>query len=304
MAADTLTDLRHRAENAVFRALLAVLRLLPYRRRVAFMGWVMSAVVAPVAGWRRRIRDNLAYAWPDLPEAEVARLVRAVPDNMGRTIAELYAGPEFAGIAAEARLEGAGLDFLLENMHGPRPIVVVSGHYGNYLAPLAAFADRGARTVALYNPMKNPYFQTHYEIAMKSHGAGMAGRDRRSFAELLRHLREGGAAAILNDQYMAHGADLSFFGRPAPTALSAAELALKFDAPLVPVYARRNPDGLSFTVIVEEPIPHGDPAEMTQAANDSLERLVREEPAQWFWIHRRWKPERAARRARQMAKRA
>ena len=62
-----------------------------------------------------------------------------------------------------------------------------------------------------------------------------------------------------------------------------------FMGPGSPTYAIRQPDGLSFEIIVEPPIPHGTPEAMTQALNDSLEALVRKHLDQWFWIHRRWK---------------
>ncbi len=66
-------------------------------------------------------------------------------------------------------------------------------------------------------------------------------------------------------------------------------MALKYDALLVPFYGIRNADGFGFSVVVEAPIPPSDPLTMTQAANDSLERRITENPDQWFWIHRRWK---------------
>ena len=70
---------------------------------------------------------------------------------------------------------------------------------------------------------------------------------------------------------------------------SAAELALKYDALPVPTYATRRPDGLSFEILVDAPIPRGTAEEMTQALNDHLEAHVRQHVAQWFWIHKRWK---------------
>jgi KDO2-lipid IV(A) lauroyltransferase len=100
---------------------------------------------------------------------------------------------------------------------------------------------------------------------------------------------------------MSHGPALPFFGKPAPTALSAAEMALKYDAALVPIYGIRQPDGLSFEIRVEDPIPHTDPETMTRALNASLEALVRDHMDQWFWIHRRWKPGRQARIQRRRA---
>ena len=58
---------------------------------------------------------------------------------------------------------------------------------------------------------------------------------------------------------------------------------------MVPTYGIRRANGLDFDVVIEEPIPHGNPEAMTQALNDSLEALVRQYMDQWFWIHRRWK---------------
>ena len=95
---------------------------------------------------------------------------------------------------------------------------------------------------------------------------------------------------IVADQHVQGAPYLNFFGKPARTALSAAELALRHDALLVPIYGIRQPDGLSFEIAVEAPIAHSTPQEMTQALNDSLEARVRAHMDQWLWIHRRWKP--------------
>ncbi len=145
--------------------------------------------------------------------------------------------------------------------------------------------------------MRNQPFNTRYVRALAAIGEPLFPSDRRGLAELLRHLRAGGIAGMLIDVYAKGGAPLTFFGRTAPTALSAAELALRYDALLVPVYGIRQPDGLSFAIRMDAPIPPGEPAAMTQALNDSLEAVVRGNMGQWFWIHRRWKPERQRRRA-------
>jgi KDO2-lipid IV(A) lauroyltransferase len=109
---------------------------------------------------------------------------------------------------------------------------------------------------------------------------------------MMKFLRDGGMVAFGFDQYFKRGADLTFFGQPARTPLSAAEMALKMKADLIPVYAIRQKDGLSFRIIVEAPVPHSDAETMTQALNDALEMRVRAHMDQWFWIHRRWKQRR------------
>ena len=77
------------AQNLVLRGLINGLLLLPYRVRVPLCGWVMSRVIAPVAGYRKRVRGNLAMILPDLPKADVERIAREVPDNVGRTLIEI-----------------------------------------------------------------------------------------------------------------------------------------------------------------------------------------------------------------------
>jgi KDO2-lipid IV(A) lauroyltransferase len=94
---------------------------------------------------------------------------------------------------------------------------------------------------------------------------------------------------MLIDQHMGQGTALDFMGQPAMTALSAAELALKYNCLLVPVYGIRQADGLHFDLVVEAPIAPSDAVTMTQALNDSLAAQVRRRPEQWFWVHRRWK---------------
>lgn len=282
-----IPQLSHWLQDRVIRALIWSLMRLPYTIRVPLCGWVMARLIAPVAGYRARVRENLALILPGLPASEVHRLMRAVPDNVGRTIIEIYSGPEFTKRAGQPH--GPGLSALDAAHANSRPVILVTGHFGNYDASRAALIARGYAVGALYRPMKNAYFNAHYVQAISRIGTPLFPRGRAGLAGMVKHLKSGGMLGLVIDQHMNHGADLTFFGVAAQTALSAAELALKYNALLVPTYAIRNPDGLSFDIVVEAPIPHGSPQAMTQALNDSLEALVRQHLDQWFWIHRRWK---------------
>ena len=289
MAEETPFSPRHWLQDRFLRGLIGGLMLLPYRLRVPLCGWAVDHLVAPVAGYRKRIRDNLAHVLPDLPGAEVERIVHAVSDNVGRTIIELYSGPEFVAHAVSHPLTGGGVAALEKAHAAGRPVILVTGHFGNYDASRAALIGRGYRVGGLYMPMANAHFNAHYVKAISRIGTPLFPRGKKGLAEMVRHLRGGGMLGMVVDQNMGHGAPLVFFGKTALTALSAAELALKYDALLIPTYGIRGPDGLSFTIVVEDPIPPGTPEAMTQALNDSLEALVRRHLDQWFWIHRRWK---------------
>lgn len=277
------------ASNLAMRGVIGGFKLLPYARRIPAMGATASRL-GRLAGFDKRVRDNLALACPDLPEDEVARLCRAVPDNAGRYMMEIYSGPEFVARARNAPVTGPGLAALEEARTQGRPTVIVTGHFGNYDAIRANLVGRGFDLGALYRRMANPYFNEHYVRAMHSVGGKLFEQGRRGMAEMVRHLRGGGMTAIVADLHAHGGAELQFFGQPAVTSLITAELALKYDALLVPLYGIRQPDGLDFSIEIHEPIAHSDPATMMQQVNDDLERMVRQHMEQWFWIHRRWKP--------------
>ena len=290
-----------RAVNAAVHGMIRAALALPYRWRVPLFGAFMARIVAPLARYDVRVAENLAHVLPDLPATEVRRLMRAVPDNAGRAIIEIYSGAQFVNRIRSVTPDGPGVQPLLDAGRAGQPVILVTGHFGNYDAPRAWLIANGFRVGGLYNPMANAFFNTHYVDAMASIGTPLFPRGRRGLAEMVRFLRSGGMVGMVVDQYMSHGPALPFFGKPAPTALSAAELALKYDALLVPIYGIRQPDGLTFAIRMEDPIPPSDPETMTRALNASLEALVRQHMDQWFWIHRRWKPDRQARRQRARA---
>ncbi len=279
--ADWVTD------QLIRGALWVVLRL-PFDTRRALAAALMTRIVAPLAGYRRRIRENLALVRPDLAPADIRLLEREVPRAMGRTLAELYSGPEFVARVAHEPLLGPGVAALQEAHRTGRPVLLVTGHLGNYDAIRGGLIARGYRVGGLYRPMDNAFFNEHYVAAISRIGTPLFPRGRKGLADMVRFLKGGGMVGVVLDQAMRDGAVLRFFGHDAYTSLSPAEMALRYDALVIPTYGIRRPNG-GFDMVVEAPIPHGDPLEMTQKLNDSLEAQVRAHMDQWLWTHRRWK---------------
>lgn len=277
------------AQNLAVTLVIRALGLLPYAQRVAASGWVMRNPVGWISGYRRRIKDNLALIWPDLAPAPAAALTRDVLDNMGRTLAEIFAPGEFKAKVAGTNVLGDGMAQIMAARAQGRPVILVSGHFGNHDLARAVLDMRGIAVAALYRPQRNPYFDRQFAAAIRAISEPLFPRGRRGLADLVTHLRQGGMLAILIDQHMSHGAPLTFMGHRALTALSAAELALRYNCLLVTYYGIRRPDGLQFDLLIEAAIPHTTAAEMTQTLNNSLERQVRAHPGQWLWVHRRWK---------------
>ncbi|MCY1125883.1 lysophospholipid acyltransferase family protein [Frigidibacter sp. RF13] len=277
------------ATNLALRGLIGLSLALPYRMRVVGMGWLMRRVIGPMAGYRARALANLAFIWPEMPEAERRRIADAACDNAGRALIENYSTRDLMRRMEGVEIRGPGLAALEAARDTGRPVILVSGHFGNYEAARAALVGRGYHIGGLYRPMRNGFFNEHYVRTMEAFGGPVFPQGTRGTAGFVRHLKAGGQLVLLFDQNVVAAPFLDFLGEPAATATSAAELALRYDALLIPFFATRKSDGISFDIELEAPVPCGSPKEMTQHLNDGLAARVQRDPGQWFWIHRRWK---------------
>lgn len=265
------------------------------------MGALMRRVVAPLSGWRARAMANLAYIWPDMPEHQRRKIAGQVADNAGRTMIENYDVTGLLDRMAHTEITGPGLSQIETARAQGRPVLLITGHYGNFEAPRAALVAKGYRIGGLYRPMANPYFNAHYAANMHRLSDPVFEQGRRGTMGLLKHIRDGGIGVLLFDVYDSAGTPIPFMGQPAPTLTSAADIALRTNALMVPFFGIRNSDGISFAAEFEEPIAHGDPVEMMIEATKRLEARITQDPGQWFWIHRRWKPKRQMKRQRKRA---
>lgn len=313
-------DINYRAVNALLTLLISTARRLPYELRVRLCGWIGSRVLGPLTGGNRRAGNNLKYIFPDWPAANIQRVARESSDNYGRAFIEFYSTRGFEKRTSQIAPEGPGLKAVekaqclanydeefkacyssgdpepgrdqvkaMEAAKGKRQaVILVSGHFGNFQAIRSCLAQRGYICGALYRRMNNPYFETHYRKVVERISPPAFERfgDQR---ELLRFLRLGGMLGWLNDQHFEAGEGLDFMGKPAKTSITVARIACRHNALLVPVYGTRARNGIDIEVFFEDPIPHGDPSEMTQALNDSLADRIRKNPGQWLWAHERWK---------------
>ena len=279
----------HKVQNIAAQSVLRGALLLPYAMRVRFVGWIVQTVLAPLSGWNKRVHANLDLVTPEMPEAEKRRIAARVANNVGRTLIEIYSGDAFLARVKNAPQSGPGVQALKEARFQSRPIVLLTAHIGNYDAVRGSLAQAGHTMAALYKPMRNVSFNDHYVKAVEHIASPVYPTTGRGIASLIAHLRDGGTIGIVGDIGATGAPLLSFFDTPAHTPTSAAEWAVKYDALLIPIYGLRQPDGLTFKIYVDEPIPHGTPEDMMQAYNDSVEAITRENMDQWFWIHKRWK---------------
>jgi KDO2-lipid IV(A) lauroyltransferase len=253
------------------------------------MGRIMANGIGPLTSYRKRAETNLAMVYPNQTAQERRDLATAVCDNFGRTLIENYSWREFGQRLAETAPTGDGLDTLAAARRDGKPVIFVTGHIGNHEAPRHVLTQTGLSIGGLYRPMANPYFNAHYAKTMSSWGGPVFAQGRQGTIGFAKHLKSGGMATLLFDVANSGGINIPFMGHPARTATSAADLALRLKAEVIPYFGIRKPDGLSFDVHVEAPIAPDTAQAMMAEMTKRLEARVNETPDQWFWVHRRWK---------------
>ncbi|HSK41233.1 MAG TPA: lysophospholipid acyltransferase family protein, partial [Arenibaculum sp.] len=172
--------------------------------------------------------------------------------------------------------------------------IIFSGHFANWelLAPAAeAF---GLPLTLIYRRPNNPIVGRLIDRARR-HGSGtLVPKGRGGAKALVDALRRGASVALLVDQKMNDGLPIPFFGREAMTAPAVAQLALRFDAPLIPARVERL-RGARFRITIQPPMAlpadgdrHAAVRTVLTDVNRLLETWIRERPEQWLWLHRRW----------------
>jgi KDO2-lipid IV(A) lauroyltransferase len=175
-------------------------------------------------------------------------------------------------------------------------LLFVTGHYGNFEIIGYMMGLFGFNVYSIARPLDNPFI-SRYLYGVREN-AGQKIIDKKGAAELFDKVASTGATlCFIADQDAGQkGIFVDFFGRKASTYKSIGLLAITNNIPIVVGYAKRIDDRFSFEMVVqriifpEEWANKDDPllwvtAEYTKA----IEKFVREDPTQYWWLHRRWK---------------
>lgn len=288
MLSKSLKSVLHHAKYFPLWSALTVLRWRSFDSRSRGLGTTFAIIMRwfPPARWR--FDREARRVFPDMKRSARAKLGQDMGRHMGRTLFEIYHDAEFQTQHHKFKASGPGLDALKEAQAAGKGAIIVSGHFGQWEAVRAVIKMNGLESGAVYRPNKNRHYERRIRTGIEAGGTPILATGRVGTRALVRHLRDGGIVSILLDEKYVEGIWLPFLGHDALTSLSAAQLALKYDLPMIPAYGIRIDDGNAFSVEFEAPIPHTDSITMTRAFNDSLSARILENPAQWYWMLRRW----------------
>jgi len=276
--------------------ILAGFRVIPTPlRRALFIG--LSRLFYLLIPRQRLIAThNLRRAFPEKSEGEILRIVRGVYRNMGIVAAEFFDIPRLTKENIAAQVETEGLENCWKALEKGQGLLLFSAHFGNWELEAAAAALLIKPAVVIYRPLDSPLLD-HLVLRVRSATGNIPLAKEHAMRPMLRALKQNGILGILIDQNVDwyEGVFVDYFGRPACTTDGLALLALHTEAPVLPAYMVRLPDGryrLVFGPEVEV-IRTGDrDADIlanTQRFTKVIEQIVRRYPDQWLWVHQRWK---------------
>ena len=254
---------------------------------VGRLGWHL------VASRRKVALRNLELCFPELGVDERERLAKEHFRWLGRSYLERgllwYASP--ARLRRLIRVEG---DVDLAD-RSDKPVMWLVPHFmGLDVAGVSTQLYQNTKVISIYQRQSNAVLDSALRGARLRFGnAEIFSRDDAGKA-LLRAIRRGDAFFNLPDMDFGtrDAAFVPFFGVQAVTLLAPSRLARALDMIVQPVVAEMLPGGQGYRVRYEPSwtdFPSDDPVADSARMNRWIESEIRRDPAQYLWVHRRFK---------------
>ena len=283
------------------RAMIGIFGILPRGVAVRLGMGIMRTLPYILGDLRRTGLINLKIAFPEKSEAERLALLRGTFDNLGRVLGELsqfhkYSVEDLAEIV-DFELDEESKALYEKCKAEGRGGIITTGHMGNWEMLVFAFAAVFEPISYLARPLDNPKIEEMLTDLRTRFGNTPINKSNSSMLAL-NILHNGGGLGILSDvnAQPKEGVFVPFFGVPACTPTGAAMIAIRSGSFIFPVVCVWDKATARYKLIhgkLVEPANTGDRKrdilETTAAFTCEIEKIIRQYPDQWMWIHKRWK---------------
>ena len=247
-------------------------------------------------------RENLKAAFPEKSPEEIERILDGVWDNLGRIGAEFAHLDHIWDYDPDHPDKDSRVEFtprtkqLFDQIRDDgKPALIFACHLGNWELPALAAVAHGLDAAILF---RRPNSEAADRAIERTRAINMgtlipAGRD--APLRLAQALQDGKHVAMLVDQYLTNGVEVTFFGRKTTANPMLARLRRQVDCPIHGTRIVRLPNNRFRAELSEEVKPVLDASGQIdvqgtmQAVTNVVEGWVREYPEQWLWLHRRWR---------------
>ena len=286
----SLKKISHYLEYAVLRILSTVFGAVPEKYVYGFARLLGSCAYHCIGIRRDVALANLRRALgSEYDDAELKKIAVDSYMNICMTFVEMLLEPKSKDRVLQI-IDTSDIHILKRNMEKGRGLIIVSCHFGSWELNGASIAASGIPVTVVAKKQSNPYvdgfinrFRSEWGMGVIPHGAAIK--------HIVRALRNHKAVGLFSDQDAGkNGVFVSFFGHMASTPRGAAQLALKYKTPVVMTMIVRKGPGCHKSIFEEVEVRADDTIEtLTQRYTTMMEKIIRQYPGQYFWMHKRWK---------------
>ena len=239
---------------------------------------------------KKVIESNLNIYSKNLTEIKRNEIISGMWKNYGKTFIEYIFLNYFKKNSTHIKIEGEDkLDKVLESK---KPVIFVSGHFANYELMSMEIVKKNIKLATIYRPLNNYFLNPFMEYLRRKYVCknqikkGVSG-----VREAIEYLKKGYSIALMIDQRVSEGEKINFFGKSALTTTLPAQLALKFNLSIIPVFIERDQsDNFKIKFYQEiEPKSFDNKSDLTDKLNKVIEEMIVYRPEGWIWTHNRWK---------------
>jgi len=261
------------------------------------LGEIIGKYFGPLFRKRTIAKKNILIAFPNFNEKSINEMIERMWKNIGRIFGEYIHVNKFSIIDNNKKkivfTNRNNVEILKKNN---KPIVFFSGHFANFELMAKCLQELGFDIGAIYRPLNNIFLNPIMEFIRKKYICPIQiEKGSNGTKKLIKHISNNNPLALMVDQRLSSSIRVPFFDQPATTTITPAQLTIKYDALLVPVFLKRL-EKTNFEFFIEEPLITNrtndydkDIFNITQIMNIKIEEFIKRDPAHWLWSHDRWK---------------
>ena len=271
-----------------------LVRLLPYDV-LLFLGRILGNLYyLLIRKQRRRAIEQMMPAL-NIDESEAKKIVRASFVNLARNVLDILYMPNLNEQNLNRYIEIDHLERMRDALAEGHGVVVLTGHVGTWEWLSAAFTLNGMPVTAIAKQQPNAEYSRVLDDLRATIRVEIFTRGTSELLAAGRALKKGKILGFLADQDGGPGgAFIDFLGRTASTPMGPAVFSKRFNAPVLPAFILRQPDGRHKVMIGEAMhfVDSGDADkdlfDFTVKMTRILERVILDNPTQWLWFQKRW----------------
>ena len=270
---------------------MGVLRRLPLAASGALARTIARLLDRAIPKLRRVAETNLSFAFPELDIQQRGHIIDSVFRTIARMLVALARMPSINASNVSNWIGYEGLEHYAEAKREGRGLLIATAHLGNWELSAYTHAIMTEAMHVMVRPLDNPLIDQVVEKLRTSSGNHLIYK-RDSARAVITALRRNEAVGILIDQNTSasEGVFIDFFGKKASAGSAFVKLAQHAKAPVIPGFALWDEGTGRYVLRFYPRVPMtGDIQADTQSIHLIFEKIIREHPDQWMWIHRRWK---------------